>query len=190
MIYIVAKNNTLFRAFASYDDAVKYKNRKMQILHDHCCVCEQCPNISYYAEHSRRHYDYHIIHIPLNTNDVASDSDAEDSDAKDSEASDFDAKDSEASDSDTSDSNDEEFLFLIYKNRKEIEETFVTYKEAKLYKEKMEKKESESRYPNTWEINICKYSNEFLHHEGQEEIEEHEHDKYYRYKNKEIDNLF
>lgn len=73
MIYIVQKNNILFRAFSSYDDAVTYCDRKRQIMHEHCCVCEDCPNINYYAEHDHYNYGYYwsILNVPLDTlNDV------------------------------------------------------------------------------------------------------------------------
>lgn len=38
MIHIVMKGKTLLRAFSSYDDATKYKEVKLNIMHNHCCV--------------------------------------------------------------------------------------------------------------------------------------------------------
>lgn len=61
MIYIVVKDNTLYRAFPSHEEADKYKVAKIKIMHDHCCVCENCPNISYYAEHDRTSYNWKIV---------------------------------------------------------------------------------------------------------------------------------
>jgi hypothetical protein len=63
MAYIVKKDKVLFRAFSSYDDAVRYRDAKIKIMHDHCCVCENYPNINYYAEHDRHNYIWEIINI-------------------------------------------------------------------------------------------------------------------------------
>lgn len=57
MIHIVVRDGTLLRAFPTKEDAVLYKKRKQLLLHEHCCLCEDCPNISYYAEHDRFDYD-------------------------------------------------------------------------------------------------------------------------------------
>lgn len=52
---LIIRGRVLFRAFSSHDDAVAYKNNKIKIMHEHCCVCEDCPNRNYYAEHESRH---------------------------------------------------------------------------------------------------------------------------------------
>ena len=71
MIHIVKKYNDLYRAFLSKDDAQIYIADKLKTLHEHCCVCEECPNISYYAEHDRRNYahNWEIISMPLENHD-------------------------------------------------------------------------------------------------------------------------
>ena len=56
MIHIVKKYNILYRAFSLKEDASIYINDKMKELHEHCCVCEECPGADY--EEDNNHYNY------------------------------------------------------------------------------------------------------------------------------------
>lgn len=70
MAYIVRRDQTLLRAFPSYEEAVNYRQVKQHELHDHCCVCHNCPNISYYKEHDHANYSWMIHSVAVDSPQV------------------------------------------------------------------------------------------------------------------------
>lgn len=40
MIFIVTRGNVFCRAFLSEQDAIKYRDTKIMLNHDHCCICD------------------------------------------------------------------------------------------------------------------------------------------------------
>ena len=65
-IFIVTRDNVYCRAFLDKQDANKYKDIKIQINHDHCCICDDnCIYRDSKYEHTLRIAKWDIIEYSI-----------------------------------------------------------------------------------------------------------------------------